>query len=122
MHIEVGPEHMHCAVLSERGMRGTTYRVYLRIHGSLDSRGMVMDFSRAKRILKDLADALDHRVLLTAGDYSTSDGYITYSGFRIPASEVVVCRDVQEELEKFLDRIDFPDNVVRAEVVVEEIL
>ena len=53
------PEYEKCGRL-----HGHTYAVHAKIFGKPDEKGIIMDFSVLKRILKEIADKLDHRVLI----------------------------------------------------------
>ena len=57
-----------CAVLdAERGLVGASWIVDLELHGTLDEQGMVFDFGRVKRKLRDAIEAVaDHRLLVPA--------------------------------------------------------
>jgi 6-pyruvoyltetrahydropterin/6-carboxytetrahydropterin synthase len=45
-------------------LHGHNYRVRLRLEGPLDENYYVMDFTRVKKLMKDLCAALDHKMLL----------------------------------------------------------
>ena len=53
------PEYEKCGRL-----HGHSYAVHARLHGSLDEKGIIIDFSIAKQILKDIADTLDHMIII----------------------------------------------------------
>jgi 6-pyruvoyltetrahydropterin/6-carboxytetrahydropterin synthase len=47
-------------------LHGHNYRAAVSLEGPLDENAYVFDFTRLKRILKAIADRLDHRMLLPA--------------------------------------------------------
>lgn len=50
-------------------LHGHNARVEVECRGALDARGMVVDFARIKRVVKDWVDAhWDHRMILQEGD------------------------------------------------------
>lgn len=54
------PHHPKCGRL-----HGHTYALHAEVHGDLDPRtGFVMDFGEVKDILRQIADRLDHHVLV----------------------------------------------------------
>lgn len=48
-------------------LHGHNYRVGVEIEGPLDENFYVFDFTRLKRLLKEIVDRLDHRMLLPTG-------------------------------------------------------
>ena len=56
------PHHPKCGRL-----HGHTYALHAEVHGDLDPRtGFVLDFGTVKQVLRDIADRLDHHVLVQA--------------------------------------------------------
>ena len=53
------PEYEKCGRL-----HGHSYAIHARLHGSQDEKGIIIDFSIAKKILRNIADILDHKVLI----------------------------------------------------------
>lgn len=54
------PHHPKCGRL-----HGHTYALHAEVHGDLDPRtGFVLDFGEVKSVLRDIADRLDHHVLV----------------------------------------------------------
>jgi 6-pyruvoyltetrahydropterin/6-carboxytetrahydropterin synthase len=47
-------------------LHGHNYRVAAGVEGPVDENFYVMDFTRLKRVLKEIVDRLDHRMLLPA--------------------------------------------------------
>ena len=55
------PGHERCGRL-----HGHTYAVHVRLEGDKNEMGLVADFYDVKRIMKELIEPLDHRVLIPA--------------------------------------------------------
>ena len=53
------PEYEKCGQL-----HGHTYAVHAKVVGKPDKKGIIMDFSLLKDILRDVADELDHKLLI----------------------------------------------------------
>jgi len=53
------PEYEKCGHL-----HGHTYAVHAKISGKYDKNGLIMDFSLLKDTLKQIADELDHKILI----------------------------------------------------------
>jgi len=45
-------------------LHGHTYAVHVKIYGKPDSKGIILDFSLLKNVLRDIVNELDHRVLI----------------------------------------------------------
>jgi len=56
------PNHPKCGCL-----HGHTYAISVRLEGEQDGE-FIIDFERVKRIINDLCDRLDHRVLIAEND------------------------------------------------------
>ena len=53
------PAHGKCGYL-----HGHNYRVEIAISGKTDKKGMVRDFTETKKIVRDIVEALDHKLLI----------------------------------------------------------
>jgi len=53
------PEYEKCGRL-----HGHSYAVHIKIVGEPDKKGIIVDFTQVKKILKEIADGLDHKVLI----------------------------------------------------------
>jgi 6-pyruvoyltetrahydropterin/6-carboxytetrahydropterin synthase len=53
------PEYEKCGRL-----HGHSYAVHARLHGSQDEKGIIIDFSIAKQILREIIEQLDHKVII----------------------------------------------------------
>jgi 6-pyruvoyltetrahydropterin/6-carboxytetrahydropterin synthase len=121
-------------------LHGHNYRFGVTVEGPLDRNAYVFNFVTLKRLMKRLADELDHRMLLPRdnpliGVESQSDGGVIVRArgdwYRFPASDVVIlplpnttvemlarhlCGRLREELR---DRPD-AQHLTAIEVTVEE--
>ena len=79
-------------------LHGHNYRVAAGLEGPLDENAYVFDFTRLKRLLKQIVDRLDHRMLLPAQnerirvDQEDDHVFATYETKRyvFPRSDVVL--------------------------------
>jgi 6-pyruvoyltetrahydropterin/6-carboxytetrahydropterin synthase len=53
------PEYEKCGRL-----HGHSYAIHARLHGIQDEKGIIIDFSIAKQILRTIAEKLDHKVII----------------------------------------------------------
>ena len=125
------PKHEKCS-----RMHGHTYVVHLRIKGYPDDSGFLMDFSIIKRTLKEIADELDHRVLLPGRNPNISvnveggEVEAVHQGKRyvIPEEDVVILDLISLTAEilseyvvnEFVKRASLPENIVTVEAGVDE--
>jgi len=54
------PEHEKCGVL-----HGHSYAIHANFYGEKDKTDLVIDFSNVKKSLREIADKLDHKVLIS---------------------------------------------------------
>ncbi len=45
-------------------LHGHTYAIHIKIWGQPDSKGIIVDFSYVKQVLKEIANSIDHRLLI----------------------------------------------------------
>ena len=45
-------------------LHGHTYAIHVKIGGKIDNKGIIMDFSLIKDILRNIAGELDHRIII----------------------------------------------------------
>lgn len=45
-------------------LHGHTYAIHIKIWGEPDSKGIILDFSYVKQVLKEIANSIDHRLLI----------------------------------------------------------
>jgi 6-pyruvoyltetrahydropterin/6-carboxytetrahydropterin synthase len=96
---------------------------------------MIMDFVPLKNALRSLADELDHRVLIPANSkritVSVGDEIIVKSEHKryvFPVEDVVLMDTEESSAEemarlfllRLLDQVDFPGNISRLEVGIDE--
>ena len=53
-------------------LHGHTYAVHVTVYGDQDKNGMIVDFSYLKKVLKEIVEKFDHKVLLADDDTHTS--------------------------------------------------
>lgn len=53
------PEYEKCGQL-----HGHSYAIHARLHGKQDEKGIIIDFSVVKSILRQIADLLDHKIII----------------------------------------------------------
>ena len=122
------PYHGKC----ER-LHGHDYSIKVKLYGSLDESGMVMDFTHIKRALKEITSSLDHRLLLPESFVVSEDDESVHvevhsKKYMFPKSDVLLL-DVEtptvESLAKFtlstfISMGTIPDSVYKVELCVEE--
>lgn len=134
----ITPEHKKCGRL-----HGHTYAVHLRMRGEQDEWGIVLDFGIITETLKEIADEIDHLVLVPTrsnhySDLEVDDDGVTfrvtdpYTGepkhFRFPRQDCAMLdlpSTTAEDLAKyvylrFMERTEFPTETAFVEVGVDE--
>ena len=125
------PGHEKCSRL-----HGHSYIVRLILKGEIGENGMVMDFVKLKKTLKEMVEELDHRILLPRlssevriieGDDET---VVMTNGKRyvFPNEDVLmldIAQTTAEEMaqmmvEQIVEDGDIPENVVGVEVGLDE--
>lgn len=114
-------------------LHGHSYAVHTVIHGDLGPDEMVFDFGLVKRALRDLADELDHKMIVPKGSakrVGKGELEVTMGSkvYRIPASDaalVEVAASSAERLAQYFARrvarkVAFPPSVHEIEVGVDE--
>jgi 6-pyruvoyltetrahydropterin/6-carboxytetrahydropterin synthase len=123
------PGHSKCGRL-----HGHDYAINASIEGEMGADGVIMDFISVKEFLRDVANELDHRVLIPVKDKGVLVGkdYIEYKlgdkELRLPRSDCILLeiRVASAEtlanfvLQRMLDTVKFPKNVSRIEIGVDE--
>ena len=123
------PGHSKCGRL-----HGHDYAINASIEGEMGPDGVVMDFISVKEFLRDVANELDHRVLIPAKDKGVRVGkdYVEYKlgdkELRLPRSDCILLeiKVASAEtlanfvLQRMLDTVKFPKNVTRIEIGVDE--
>lgn len=123
------PGHSKCGRL-----HGHDYAINASIEGEIGPDGVIMDFISVKEFLRDVANELDHRVLIPAKDKGVRVGkdYVEYKlgdkELRLPRSDCILLeiKVASAEtlanfvLQRMLDKVKFPKNVTRIEIGVDE--
>lgn len=123
------PGHSKCGRL-----HGHDYAINASIEGEIGSDGVIMDFISVKEFLRDVANELDHRVLIPSKDNRVTVGndYVLYKlgdkELKLPRSDCILL-EIQVAsaealanfvLQRMLDKVKFPKNVSRIEIGVDE--
>lgn len=125
------PEYEKCGRI-----HGHTYAVHLKIAGKMDEKGIIMDFSIVKDVLRNVVDVLDHHILIPleskAVKIEEKDDYLYISMLKkkyvLPKNDCLVLpieSTSAENLAKYIlkrltEDVDFPDRVNSVEVGVDE--
>lgn len=122
-------DHDKCGFL-----HGHTYAIHLKIHGEKDEDGFIVDFSIVKMALKQIADTLDHRILIPEkNDYITvseNEIKINYNNKKyilpaidcmvLPINSTTVENIAEYLLEKFLNKIKISKNIKIIQLGLDE--
>lgn len=124
------PGHDKCGRL-----HGHAYIIRMILHGEKGDRAMVMDFVPLKKALRDIADELDHHILLPGNcpyiQMEVGEEVVVKAGgkrYVFPADDVVIL-DAEESsaeeiarviLEMVMQKVRFPKNVSSIEIGVDE--
>ena len=125
------PDYEKCGRL-----HGHTYAVHAKISGKLDKNGIIMDFSQLKETLKQIADELDHKILIPEKNKSVKiekDNTSVKISFLdkhyiFPLTDCIFLPIISTTaenlaiyvLEKIQKKITFPKNIEDIEVGVDE--
>ena len=125
------PDYEKCGRL-----HGHTYAVHAKISGKLDKNGIIMDFSQLKEILKQIADELDHKILIPQKNKSVKiekDNTSVKISFLdkhyvFPLTDCIFLPIISTTaenlalyiLEKIQKKITFPKNIEDIEIGVDE--
>ena len=103
------PEYEKCGRI-----HGHTYAVHVNIYGSMDEKGIIMDFSVVKEIIREIINDLDHRILIPKNS----------SILKINKDQNSVCLDVFDKKYMFPvnDCVFLPIDSTSAEHLAEYIL
>jgi 6-pyruvoyltetrahydropterin/6-carboxytetrahydropterin synthase len=125
------PEYEKCGRL-----HGHTYAVHLKISGLPDKKGIIVDFSILKDILREIASELDHRILIpeknNAVNILKEKNNVKVSTLGkdyvfplddcvfLPIGSTSAENLADYILEKILKKFTLPDNVEYIEIGVDE--
>lgn len=121
--------HKKCGFL-----HGHTYAIHSWVYGSKDAQGFIVDFLSMKSILREIADKLDHRILISLQDenvvVTNKEIQINNDGknYNFPIEDCVLLpmKNTTAEnlaeyiLEELLKKIDLPKNIKKIVIGVEE--
>ncbi|MFW6376082.1 MAG: 6-pyruvoyl trahydropterin synthase family protein [Thermoplasmatota archaeon] len=123
------PGHEKCGRI-----HGHNYGLHFRISGEPDESGFVYDFLPMKKKLRNIADKLDHRILIASGteglkvENEEVKINIGEKRYIFPKDDTLILdiNQITTEqlslylLEKVIDEVDFPDNIKSIEIGVDE--
>jgi len=123
------PGHYKCGRL-----HGHDYAINAIIEGEMGPDGVIMDFIRVKEFLRVVAGELDHRILMPSKDPGVEVGgqFVEYSAegkrYQFPVADCAVLDIAVASaeslalfvMERLLATVDFPENVRRVEIGVDE--
>ncbi|QLH75445.1 MAG: 6-pyruvoyl tetrahydropterin synthase family protein [Methanomassiliicoccales archaeon] len=116
-------------------LHGHSYIISLKLYGETTEGGMIMDFVAVKKALRDIADELDHRVLIPSNSnkitVSVSDEVVVLSGCKkyiFPVDDVVLLDTKESSAEelascllgRFIQMVKLPPNIIRVELGIHE--
>jgi 6-pyruvoyltetrahydropterin/6-carboxytetrahydropterin synthase len=125
------PEYEKCGRL-----HGHSYGVHIKIKGKPDNKGIIMDFSLVKDILREIINNLDHKILVPKNGKSITikqmkdqiEIILLDKRYVFPVSDCVLLpiESTSAEnlasyiLEKFIDRISPNNEIEEIEIGVDE--
>lgn len=126
------PGHPKCGQL-----HGHTYALHAEVHGEIDpASGFILDFGDVKRVLREVADRLDHHVLVQAksphfhvtersNEVEFVIGTKRYVLPRVDAELLPIEATTAENLVEFvadevLRLVEFPETALRLDIGVDE--
>jgi 6-pyruvoyltetrahydropterin/6-carboxytetrahydropterin synthase len=102
-------------------LHGHTYAIHAKISGDADNNGIIIDFSILKNILREIANYLDHKILIVK---------ITALGktYVFPSSDCVflpIASTSAENIAKYIldyvvENLDIPSSIKCVEIGVDE--
>jgi 6-pyruvoyltetrahydropterin/6-carboxytetrahydropterin synthase len=123
--------HARCGKL-----HGHVYVIQMILYGEKGENGMIMDFIDLKRALRRITEEFDHRVLLPKNSTRVIlderddevEARIDGKRYLFPREDVLILEISESSAEemaeamlnRIMDEIDFPSNVSRVEVGVDE--
>ncbi|MEF8879619.1 MAG: 6-carboxytetrahydropterin synthase [Candidatus Thermoplasmatota archaeon] len=125
------PEYKKCGRL-----HGHSYAVHAKITGIPDEKGIIIDFSSLKEILKDIVNSLDHRILIPSENNGMKLDKINNNieikvigkNYVFPKEDCVLLpveSTSAENLSKYIldeliERLSLPDRIKKVEIGVDE--
>jgi len=126
-HILLG--HKRCGVL-----HGHTYAINLKIYGNKDEQDFVIDFAHVKKVLRDIADSLDHKVLIPKDNsyfkILDKEIIVEFEGKKyvfpkddcifLPMKNITAENLSQYVLDEMIKGFDIPENISKLEIGIDE--
>jgi 6-pyruvoyltetrahydropterin/6-carboxytetrahydropterin synthase len=117
-------------------LHGHTYAIHAKIYGTPDSKGIILDFSILKENLRQIANELDHRVLIPEKskivEIKKQDESVHINALRkqfifplidcvfLPIKSTSAENLASYILDKLIEIIELPENVESIEIGVDE--
>lgn len=117
-------------------LHGHTYAIHAKITGKTDDKGIIIDFSQLKQVLRELANELDHHLLIpeksTVSKIKKQNKSVEILAlkkkFVIPTEDCVflpIKSTSAENLAKYvlnelLERLEIPEEISSIEIGVDE--
>ena len=125
------PEYEKCGRL-----HGHTYAVHIKIVGKPDNKGIIVDFTIVKEALRELVDALDHKILVPEKsniakiEKQKNKVKIDSMGkeYVFPISDCIFLPIISTSaenlasyiLDQLVDKVEFPKTIELVEIGVDE--
>ena len=125
------PEYEKCGRL-----HGRSYAIHIKIHGTQDEKGIIVDFSLVKKILKEIAEFLDHKIIIpgkskviTIQDESTQINIISIGKkYSFPKEDCIILPIYSTSaenlaayvLQRFIEKIENKENIKKIDIGVDE--
>ncbi|MCK5112060.1 MAG: 6-pyruvoyl tetrahydropterin synthase family protein [Thermoplasmatales archaeon] len=117
-----------------RFLHGHTYAIHSHVYGEKDEQGFIVDFSLLKSILREIADKLDHRILIPEKNESVAVAKkeirinVDDKNYVFPREDCILlpiksatAENLAEYiLERLLKKMDLPKNVKKIDIGVDE--
>lgn len=125
------PEYEKCGRL-----HGHTYAVHIKLFGKPDKKGIILDFSIIKELLKNIVKKIDHKIIIPKNskfaNIKINDNYLNmetlgkYYVFPIEDCIILPIDSTSAEklsmyiLDKFIEKIKFYSNLSKIELGIDE--
>ena len=121
--------HKKCGFL-----HGHSYAIHSQVYGEKDKQGFIIDFTKLKKILREISDTLDHKMLIPEKNINVSiketeiNIKLKDKEYKFPKEDCIILPIITTTvenialyiLEELLKKIDLTDNIKRIEIGVDE--
>lgn len=125
------PEYEKCGRL-----HGHTYAVHIKLFGKPDKKGIILDFSIIKELLKNIVKKIDHKIIIPKNskfaNIKINDNYLNMEtlgkNYVFPIEDCIILPidSTSAEklsmyiLDKFIEKIKFYSNLSKIELGIDE--